>query len=128
MSCPKHLTSTPVALLIVALLATGCDRLQTTSATAPAPAPVAAPAAPAAPAPEPVPAVAAAPAPVPAAAPVAAKGEPSLEVQSHIKQAFSYVSNAKNAREVSIRDENIENAVKEFSLAIQKDARLAGHL
>ncbi len=125
MSCPKHLTSTPVALLIVALLATGCDRLQTTSATAPAPAPVAAPAAPEAPAPEPVPAVAAAPAPVPAAAPVAAKGEPSLEVQSHIKQAFSYVSNAKNAREVSIRDENIENAVKEFSLAIQKDASYA---
>ena len=59
------------------------------------------------------------------AAPVAAKGEPSLEVQSHIKQAFSYVSNAKNAREVSIRDENIENAVKEFSLAIQKDASYA---
>jgi tetratricopeptide (TPR) repeat protein len=47
--------------------------------------------------------------------------EPGLDVQAHVKQAFSYISNAKNAREPYIREESIDNAVKEFSLAIQKD-------
>lgn len=47
--------------------------------------------------------------------------EPGLDVQAHVKQAFSYISNAKNAREAYIREESIENAVKEFSMAIQKD-------
>ncbi len=46
---------------------------------------------------------------------------PSLEVKSHIKQGLSYVSNAKNARGKVIFEENIDNAIKEFSLAIQKD-------
>ena len=98
-------------LLPVILVASGCDRFQ------PAPPPVAAPTAAVAPASSAVPAPATAPAPAPAAA----TGGPSLEVQSHIKQAFSYISNAKNAREPYIREESIDNAVKEFSLAIQKD-------
>jgi Flp pilus assembly protein TadD len=95
------------------LVATGCDRFQ------PAPPPVAAPTAAVVPAPSAAPAPATATAPTPA--PAAAKGEPSLDVQAHVKQAFSYISNAKNAREAYIREESIENAVKEFSLAIQKD-------
>lgn len=108
--------SSLVAMLAMAWIVGGCDRMQPGSTPAPAaPAPVAAPTPPTAQAPAP----AAAPAPAPA--PLAAKGEPSLEVQSHVKQGFSYISNAKNAREQYIRDEAIENAVKEFSLAIQKD-------
>jgi tetratricopeptide (TPR) repeat protein len=95
------------------LVATGCDRFQ------PAPAPVAAPTVAVVPAPSAAPAPATATAPTPA--PAAAKGEPSLDVQAHVKQAFSYISNAKNAREAYIREESIENAVKEFSMAIQKD-------
>jgi tetratricopeptide (TPR) repeat protein len=107
-------TIPPFALLLpIVLVATGCDRFQ------PAPSPVAVPTPAVAPAPSaaPAPTPATAPAPVPAAA----TGGPSLEVQSHIKQAFSYISNAKNAREPYIREESIDNAVKEFSLAIQKD-------
>ncbi|HPL78333.1 MAG TPA: tetratricopeptide repeat protein, partial [Burkholderiaceae bacterium] len=97
------------------LVATGCDRFQ----PAPAPVPVAAPTVAVVPAPSAAPAPANGTAPTPA--PAAAKGEPGLDVQAHVKQAFSYISNAKNAREAYIREESIENAVKEFSLAIQKD-------
>lgn len=108
------------AMLAMAWIVGGCDRLQPASTPAPAPA---------APAPAAAPALTAAPAPAPVAAtapmPAVAKGEPSLEVQSHVKQGFSYISNAKNAREQYIRDEAIENAVKEFSLAIQKDPAYA---
>ena len=104
------------AILSIAWIVGGCDRLQPTSTPAPAPAASVTAAAPA-PIAAPTPAPAAVTAPIPAGA----KGEPSLEVQSHVKQGFSYISNAKNAREQYIRDEAIENAVKEFSLAIQKD-------
>lgn len=104
------------AILSIAWNLGGCDRLQPTSTPAPAPAASVTAAAPA-PIAAPTPAPAAVTAPIPAGA----KGEPSLEVQSHVKQGFSYISNAKNAREQYIRDEAIENAVKEFSLAIQKD-------
>ena len=97
------------------LVAAGCDRFQ----PAPAPVPVVAPTVAVVPAPSAAPAPATATAPTPA--PAAAKGEPSLDVQAHVKQAFSYISNAKNAREAYIREESIENAVKEFSMAIQKD-------
>jgi tetratricopeptide (TPR) repeat protein len=95
------------------LVASGCDRFQ------PAPPPVAAPTAAVAPAPSAAPAPCLEPPrrprrPLP-------RVEPSLDVQSHVKQAFSYISNAKNAREPYIREESIDNAVKEFSLAIQKD-------
>ncbi len=46
--------------------------------------------------------------------------EPSFEVRSHIKQGLSYASTAKNAHNKAIFDENIDNALKEFSLAIEK--------
>jgi tetratricopeptide (TPR) repeat protein len=117
------------------LALSGCDKLKGTAPAEPAPvaAPVAAPApavapAPApsvaaAPAPAPAPTAAPAPAPAPAAAPpaAAAKAEPSLEVRGHVKQAFAYISMAKNANSVVNRDENLDNALREFSLAIQKD-------
>lgn len=54
-----------------------------------------------------------------------ARSEPSLEVRSHVKQAFTYISMAKNARDATIREESIDNALKEFSLAIQKDPAYA---
>lgn len=50
----------------------------------------------------------------------AASGDVSFEVKSHIKQGLSYVSTAKNAHNKALFDENIENALKEFSLAIEK--------
>jgi tetratricopeptide (TPR) repeat protein len=111
-------------LLGTSLWLAGCDKMpgaaKPEAAPAQAPAPVAPPVA--APAPAPVP-VAAAPEPAPAAAP-AGRREPSLEVRSHIKQAFSYISLAKNAQGTN-REENIDNALKEFSLAIQKDPQYA---
>jgi len=112
------------------LALSGCDKFKGTAPAEPAPvaAPVAAPApAPAtapAVAPAPAPSVAAAPAPAPTAAPApapTAKAEPSLEVRGHVKQAFAYISMAKNANSVVNRDENLDNALREFSLAIQKD-------
>ena len=61
------------------------------------------------------------------AAPVQQASEtgPSLEVKSHIKQGLVYVGDAKNARTGAIFEENIDNAIKEFSLAIQKDPNYA---
>jgi len=50
---------------------------------------------------------------------------PSLEVKSHIKQGLAYVGDAKNARTGAIFEENIDNAIKEFSLAIEKDPNYA---
>lgn len=102
-----------LALTLVAVAAGGCD--QRPVVQSPAPAPAVAPVAPApAPAPAPVPPQTQAPAP-------SAPAGPSLEVQSHIRQAFSYLSTAKAAREVAIRQENIENALREFDLAVKKD-------
>lgn len=114
------------------LALSGCDKFKGTAPAEPAPvaAPVAAPAPAPAPAtapavaPAPAPSVAAAPAPAPTAAPApapTAKAEPSLEVRGHVKQAFAYISMAKNANSVVNRDENLDNALREFSLAIQKD-------
>jgi len=72
-------------------------------------------------APAPAPAAPAAPQPgsVAQQAP-AASADASFEVKSHIKQGLSYVSTAKNAHNKALFDENIENALKEFSLAIEK--------
>jgi len=100
------------------VLLSGCDKIPGLGKPAEAPAPVAAPVAPP---------PAAAPAPAPATiavAPPAPAAGPSLEVQSHIKQAFAYISMAKNAQG-PIREENIDNALKEFSMAIQKDPNYA---
>lgn len=117
-------------LLGTMLLLTGCDKIPGLAKLNPEPAP--APVAPAASATVAASAAAAAAsalvaASAPTVAPVAApaKSEPSLEVRSHIKQGFAYISTAKNAREIHIRDENIENALKEFSLAITQDPNYA---
>ena len=108
------------------VLLSGCDKIPGLGkpAEAPAPAPVAAPVAPPpAAAPAPAPATIAVAPPAVATSPAPAAG-PSLEVQSHIKQAFAYISMAKNAQG-PIREENIDNALKEFSMAIQKDPNYA---
>lgn len=94
--------------LLVAFLLVGCDQLtgqnkQAEQAPPPAPAqPAAVPQA----APE---------------APPAGAGEPSLEAKTHLKQGFSYIVTAKNARDAVNRQENLENALNEFSLAIKKE-------
>jgi tetratricopeptide (TPR) repeat protein len=68
--------------------------------------------------PPPPPPQAQAPAP---AAPAAAPGQPSLEVTQNLKQGMAYVSTAKNANSPAIFNENINNAITEFSNAIKKD-------
>ena len=60
-------------------------------------------------------------APAPAAPAPAAPGQPSLEVTQHLKQGMAYVSTAKNANSPGIFNENINNAINEFSNAIKKD-------
>jgi tetratricopeptide (TPR) repeat protein len=110
-----------IALFILFVALTGCQQQPAppppTPAPAPAPTPAPAPApgtpAPAAPAPQQE-------APKPQAAAPAA-GEPSQEVKSHLKQGMSYVSVAKNANSAGIFNENIENAINEFSNAAKKD-------
>ena len=74
------------------------------------------------PPPPPPPPPPAAQAPAPAApAPAADPGQPSLEVTQHLKQGMAYVSTAKNANSPAIFNENISNAINEFSNAIKKD-------
>ncbi len=105
-------------------LVSGCDKIPGLSKPAE---PVAA-AAPAPVTPAPVAAVSTPAAPTPVAAPesvASAKYEPSLEVRAHSTQAFSYISMAKNARDATVRAENIDNALREFSMAIQKDPKYA---
>jgi len=112
-----------MAILGAVALLSGCDKIPGLSKPA-EPVVAAPPVAPAVQAP-----VAAAPvAPAPVAAPepsASAKYEPSLEVRAHSTQAFSYISMAKNARDATIRAENIDNAMREFSMAIQKDPKFA---
>ena len=90
---------------LIALALIGCG--QQSSPPPPPPPPQAQAPAPAAPA-------AAAPA-------TAAPGQPSLEVTQHLKQGMAYVSTAKNANSPAIFNENINNAINEFSNAIKKD-------
>lgn len=74
------------------------------------------------PPPPPPPPPPAAQASAPAApAPAADPGQPSLEVTQHLKQGMAYVSTAKNANSPAIFNENISNAINEFSNAIKKD-------
>lgn len=54
-----------------------------------------------------------------------ASGEPSQEVKAHLKQGMSYVSIAKNATSKSVFNENLDNAIAEFSNAITKDPNYA---
>lgn len=129
MTYPMNRTALLAALIAPTLLLSGCDKLpgqgqQPASpapvAVAPAPAPAPAPV----PAPQPAPAPTAAPAVAPAPTAPADPHAPSLEVQSHIRQAFAYISIAKTAQGTA-RDENIDNALREFSVAIQKDPAYA---
>ena len=55
----------------------------------------------------------------------AAPAQPSLEVTQHLKQGMAYVSTAKNAGSPAIFNENINNAINEFSNAIKKDPSYA---
>ncbi|HNS55225.1 MAG TPA: tetratricopeptide repeat protein [Syntrophales bacterium] len=71
--------------------------------------------------PPPPPPPPAAQAPAPAAPAPAAPAGPSLEVTQHLKQGMAYVSTAKNANSPAIFNENINNAINEFSNAIKKD-------
>jgi tetratricopeptide (TPR) repeat protein len=77
------------------------------------------------PPPPPPPPQAQAPAAPAPAAPAAAPGQPSLEVTQHLKQGMAYVSTAKNAGSPAVFNENIENAIAEFSNAIKKDPTYA---
>lgn len=139
--------NTLLTTLLLAAALTGCEKAP---APAPAPqAPAPAPAAAAAPAPAPAPAAAPAgteagaapasaasapasasaapaapaPAPAPAAAPAApaAPKAPSAEAQARVRQGFSYIANAKNASNRTNFDENVDNAIREFTQAIQID-------
>ncbi len=62
-----------------------------------------------------------------AAGPEAKKPEsgPGQEVKAHLKQGMSYVSIAKNATSKSVFNENLDNAIAEFSNAINKDPNYA---
>ncbi|HQL91690.1 MAG TPA: tetratricopeptide repeat protein [Syntrophales bacterium] len=71
--------------------------------------------------PPPPPPPPAAQAPAPATPAPAAPAGPSLEVTQHLKQGMAYVSTAKNANSPAIFNENINNAINEFSNAIKKD-------
>jgi tetratricopeptide (TPR) repeat protein len=64
-------------------------------------------------------------APAPAAPAPAAPVQPSLEVTQNLKQGMAYVSTAKNANSPAIFNENINNAINEFSNAIKKDPNYA---
>jgi len=61
----------------------------------------------------------------PAEAKKPASDEPSQEVKAHLKQGMSYVSIAKNATSKSVFNENLDNAIAEFSNAINKDPNYA---
>lgn len=77
------------------------------------------------------PSAASAPAPAPGA-PMAAGATPSpgaegpsLEARSNVKQGFAYIAAAKSAKTRANFEENIENAINEFSQAIRKEPRYA---
>lgn len=114
------MTRTPLYLMLTLSLAVlaACERpapqQAAPAASAPAPAPAPQAAAPAPP-PESAKALQAQP-----SAPVTPSG-PSLEARSHIKQGFAYIAAAKSASSRTNYDENIENAVNEFSQAIAKE-------
>lgn len=106
-----------IAILVsVGLMGMGCDKLpwskpqQKAEPQQPAPPPPPAQEKPAA-------------APAEAAKPVS--DEPSQEVKAHLKQGMSYVSIAKNATSKGVFNENLDNAIAEFSNAIKKDPNYA---
>lgn len=104
---------TIAVLFSVGLMGMGCDKLPWNK-----PQPKAEPQQPA---PPPAPEKAAAP----AEAVKPASGEPSQEVKAHLKQGMSYVSIAKNATSKGVFNENLDNAIAEFSNAINKDPNYA---
>lgn len=52
-------------------------------------------------------------------------GEPSEAAKSNLKQAMSYISIAKSSTSKGARNENIENAIAEFTNAMNKDPNYA---
>jgi len=106
--------ATVAVLVSVGLMGMGCDKLPWNKPQQKAE--------PQQPAPPPAPEKTAA-APAEAAKP--ASGEPSQEVKAHLKQGMSYVSIAKNATSKSVFNENLDNAIAEFSNAINKDPNYA---
>jgi tetratricopeptide (TPR) repeat protein len=107
-----RLPHTPMLILLVALAVAGCDRLPGMNKTAEAPPPAPAPME------QQAPSVVSEPVP-------AGPAEPSLEARSHLKQGFSYIVTAKNARDAINREENLNNALNEFSQAILKEPGFA---
>ncbi len=65
--------------------------------------------------------------PEPTAAPgkTSQSGEPNEAAKSNLKQAMSYISIAKSATSKGARNENIENAIAEFTNAMNKDPNYA---
>lgn len=109
-------------LVSIGLLGTGCDKLPWNK-------PKAEPQQQAAPPPpeekKAEPAKAEATAPAPAAEKKGGSGEPSEAAKANLKQAMSYISIAKNAQSKGIRNENIQNAIAEFTNATNKDPNYA---
>jgi tetratricopeptide (TPR) repeat protein len=104
----RSLSVVLIAALVLAFGFYGCQQ----KAPEPAPAPQTAPA--------PAPAAQAPPAAAPAPAPAAG---PSQEVKAHLDKGMSYVSVAKSSP--GTFNENMENAVNEFSNAVNKDPKYA---
>lgn len=106
-------------LVTIGLLGTGCDKLPWNK-----PAQKAEPQQ-AAPPPPPPQEEKKAEAAAPAAEKKGGSGEPSEAAKANLKQAMSYISIAKNAQSKGIRNENIENAIAEFTNAANKDPNYA---
>lgn len=54
-----------------------------------------------------------------------AGGEPSEAAKANLKQAMQYINTAKNAPSKAAKNENINNAIAEYSNAINKDPNYA---
>ncbi len=110
-------------LVSIGLLGTGCDKLPWNKPAAPPPPPQEEQKA------EPTAAQNAGPVSEQktAAAPEdkSPSGEPSEAAKANLKQGMSYVSIAKNATSKGIFNENVENAIAEFTNAMNKDPNYA---
>jgi Flp pilus assembly protein TadD len=116
-----------LSMFAVVIAISGCDQINNLSKPAAAPAAPAQQAATPAAAPATAPAAPAA-APAQAAAPdssAASKDGGNFEAKAHVKQGLAFISNAKNASSPTNFQENLENAINEFSQAILKDPKYA---
>ncbi len=105
-------------LVSIGLMGTGCDKMPWNK-------PKAEPPQQAAPPPPPPPPAQEEKKAEPAAAPdkKAASGEPSEAAKANLKQAMQYINTAKSTK--TNRKENIENAIAEYTNAINKDPNYA---